>query len=59
MFLSDLVDRAPLTMARVVIEQAADLQNPPASPNDVLTWLGRHAPRFAASVRAVLDQSLP
>ncbi|MGH2458052.1 MAG: PIN domain-containing protein [Chloroflexota bacterium] len=58
-FLFDLVGRAPLTLARVILDQAADLQNPPATPGDILTRLHGHTPRFVRSVRAILDQGSP
>ena len=55
-FLTELVVRAPLTSTRVILEQAADLRNPPATPNDVLDRLAGHAPRFVQEVRTILDQ---
>ena len=43
-------------IARMIVQQAADLGDPPLMPMDVLSSFGRHAPRFAAEARQYLEQ---
>lgn len=53
-FLLDLLDADPGLMRETLIDQAADLRNPPSSLDDVLTKLAAPAPAFARRVRADL-----
>ncbi len=49
-FLSHLFSLAPARMTRVVCEQAADLEDPPMTVEEVLAALATWAPTFVASV---------
>jgi predicted nucleic acid-binding protein len=50
-FLSSLFDQAPDTMARIVMEQAADLRKPAMTVSELLAILERHTPTFADHLR--------
>lgn len=43
-------------MVQIVVEQAQDLQNPPKTVHEVLDMLAQQAPKFAALMRAALDE---
>ena len=55
-FLSELASRVPLTMARIVVLQAADLRNPPVSIDNLLARLSIHVPTFVQLVSSVFEQ---
>ncbi len=55
-FLIDLWGAHAPVMARMIVQQAADLGDPPLTPADVLASLAQHAPRFAAAARRYLEQ---
>lgn len=50
-FLASLFDRHPDRLARILLEQAAELRKPPVTVSDLLTRLARHTPTFAQRVR--------
>lgn len=56
-FLTDLLALDPETVQTVVRRQAAALRNPPMTPLDVVTALGRDAPTFSTLLRAVMDST--
>jgi len=54
-FLTDLFDMEPQRVASIIVEQAADLKNPPKTPQQTLDTLAQHAPEFAKLVRGILE----
>ncbi len=55
-FLANLYDLAPSTMATIISDQASDLTRPPQTVERVLARLGQHAPNFAALVQVHFTQ---
>jgi len=55
-FLTDLFDADSQRVASIIVEQAADLKNPPKTPQQTLDTLAQHAPEFAELVRGTLEQ---
>jgi len=54
-FLSNLFNDEPDLVASLIVEQAADLTNPPKTPQQTLDTLAQHAPEFARLVRSALN----
>ncbi|HEX6797452.1 MAG TPA: PIN domain-containing protein [Ktedonobacterales bacterium] len=58
-FLSRLLASEANVMTQDIVQQAADLRNPPMTVDDVLHLLALHAPTFVDLVRSRLDQQPP
>jgi hypothetical protein len=50
-FLQSLFDRSPIVIGQIITEQAADLNNPPQSVEQVLDNLSLEAPIFVRAIR--------
>lgn len=57
-FLTQLYTANPDGMARILIEQARDLRNPPKTASDVADMLAAHASEFVNLVRSKLPNSI-
>jgi predicted nucleic acid-binding protein len=58
-FLEHLFDLDPDRMVKIVMEQAAELRNPPQTPRDVCASLRLFVPRFVASIEAHIPPGTP
>lgn len=56
-FLSNLFNDEPQLVTSLIIEQAADLTNPPKTPQQTLDTLAQHVPEFARLVQSALSYS--
>ena len=56
-FLTDLFDAQPQRVTTIIIEQAAELTNPPKTVQQTLATLAQHLPAFTSLVRRQLEQS--
>ena len=57
-FLLDLLDLAPDDMLELLERQAAALERPPVSLDDLMTGLGKTVPRFEREVRTLIDSGV-
>lgn len=55
-FLSTLLNAEPNTIARILIQQAEDLKNPPQAVEQVLNNLSLEAPIFVRAIREQMQQ---
>lgn len=56
-FLCHLYDLDPGLMVEIIREQAADLENPPRTPEEVATALAKVAPKFGKTILADLAKA--